>query len=259
MILKENIFYKIFYFLIFIFCAKEIFWAFNYIGPASFFQPNGILSIMPIQYPEFIQLMSITRWLVLLNSLVLIFVNSKSKSGFYLHCLLMVLMTVGIAFRFSFSHYAQLELLPLLAMFGFLFKESIVNKIEIGVKASSLVYFFSGVAKIRYGHWSWLDGETIQQIFSYSVRMRPTMFPAEVILSLPIWFWTTIGALTLLFEILFPLIIYIRSANRIFFISILLFHLSIALVIGIYSTSLLLIIFLYFVRGYVVFQLPTKA
>ncbi len=258
MILKESQFYKIFYFFVFIFCFKEIFWAYNNIGPASFYEPNGILSLFSLSYSEFNRFTAVIRWMALLNSLVLLFADPHSKAGFWLHCLLAFFIMIGTAFRFSFSHYPQLEMLPVLIMLGFIFEDTLTNKIEVSIKSASLVYFFSGLAKLKYSQWSWLDGEVVQQVFLYSSRMRSTLISTENILSIPVGFWTLLGVLTLCFELLFPFMIYFRKADNIFFIFITIFHVAIALSIGIYSTALLLVLLLFFVRAYVVFQEPTK-
>lgn len=248
--LEKHTFYKIFHIFLFIFCFKEIFFAFQNMGPESFYNPNGVLYWLNISYSQLQSAVSALRWILIFVSAVLIFTKHTSKFFTWLQVSLLLLITVCLSFRFSFSHYPQLEMYAVLILIAFLTSKKPQVQIETALLACSIIYFFSALSKLRYGGLDWLNGELIKQTFLYSVRYRPTLVSAELISAAPVFIWQLVGIATLVFELILPVWLFKNIFKRSLFFSLLLFHLSIAAVVGIYSTSVILVLYLVFIRAF---------
>ena len=105
-----------------------------------------------------------------------------------------------------------------------------------------MVYFFTSISKL--GNIDWRHGKAV--LMTSQVNHYSLPFISENVTELAVLF-VFINFLVLLFQLLFPIMIWIKKTRKIFILSGVLIHLYIAFVMGLLSFGIIMIIcYVYF-------------
>lgn len=242
---KERTFHYLFLTLFCVFFYKEMWRHLDKPMPESFYFPQQILNISA---GNFLMLSYVIKYfLVLLVAFAFykidIFIKSKSLSLALAVCSLLL-----VVHRFNFYHYPSLEMYPILALFGFAIASNTDDKLFNSIALMSMVYFFSGLTKLRFSGLGWIDSDKIFEMMNYSLRNREShvFVSDQFLIAVKPWL-SVVGFFTYVFECFFPVILFFRALRKPIFIITFVFHFLIWLVFNIYSTGVLFpIVILYY-------------
>lgn len=241
---KENKFYYSFITLFSIYFYFEIWSYTNYRAPISFYFPQSFFGLTPNIHSFYYSLIKYLAVSLIFYAFINIDILKTSRLFSWILTLLCVVLIVS---RFNYYHYPYLEMYPLLALAGFASARKTDEKIFTAIGLVTLIYFFSGLTKLRYGGLDWLSSEKLYSTLLYSLRNRDAYIylPQNLFAELKPHF-VVIGIGTLIFELLMPLVLFCSKLRRPYFYITCVFHILIFLVFRIYSMGVIFPMFLFY-------------
>lgn len=247
---KEFVFYYGFFILLSIFYYDQILKFNPSFSPKSFYYPNGIFSLIPYEF--YLKLFFASKVLIL-SLLVFSFLKiRKFAESKWVIGLFLLFYGLAISYRFSFFHTPHLEMFPILALLGLLLGGNWWEKAKWASALMILVYFVSGLSKLKNSGIAWLDSENIYQLVRCSdiarISVANRLFDfeklSEYLRDSKIYF--VLGSIGLLYELALPLLLRGGRTAKILFFSTLLFHFINATFLSIFTVSAFFPIFCFY-------------
>ena len=247
--------YRIYYILILIHLIFSVLKSGYAPFDENYYAPTGLLALLTVSAASaFAELCQMGVISLILFALVrpLSFCSSAQLSW-----LLVFLYVPALNYRFSFSHFPGLEMMPLLSLVGFALGTNLREKFSNVFLLISLIYFISGLSKVYYFGLEWFAPQSFKDIVLYSVSVRPAPilnFIDTATLQSLLNHNRALQMLlfaALLFELIFPIYLFINAKLKtVFILFTFTFHFFNMLVLGIYSTSIILALFTMFILFY---------
>ncbi len=250
--LEEQFYYSFLAILIIFFWSGVWHYATD-LPPQSFYYPTGILRI---PYDKMFKANYVLKWILLVQLFFGIFkINLLRDSKIFISALILQ-FTFLLSNRFSYYHFPHLEMFPVLALIGILIGTNLRDKIQKACSLVIIIYFFSGLSKVRFSGLSWMDPKSVQQMILYSFHFRRNEFGSIMSLNEQNFLFqnsmslSILGFCGLFYELILPIFIFVKRTRKLFFWLTLFFHIFIWLVLNIYSTSVLFPLYLFACSAY---------
>lgn len=137
---------------------------------------------------------------------------------------------LAINYRFSFFHTPHLEMFPILALLGLLIGNTWQEKAKWASALMILVYFVSGLSKLKNSGIAWVGSENIYQLVRCSDIARVSIvhkffdFEKLSIYLRDSHIYFVLGSIGLIYELGLPFLLRGGRVAKILFVSTVLFH-----------------------------------
>lgn len=247
---REFIFFYGFLVILSVFYYDQILNFSPVFSPKSFYYPTGIYSLISYEwYLEIFPALKVILFAFLIFSFLKIrkFAESKFVIAFFLF-----FYGLAINYRFSFFHTPHLEMFPILALAGLLIGNTWQDKAKWASALMILVYFVSGLSKLKNSGIAWVGSENIYQLVRCSDIARASIvhkifdFERLSIYLRDSHIYFLFGMIGLIYELGLPLLLRGGRLAKILFLSTVLFHFINATFLSIFTVSAFFPIFCFY-------------
>ncbi len=238
---KEFIFYYGFLILLSFFYYSLVLTFIPAFSPSSFYYPTGLFSF--ISYQSYLRVFPALKVMIFCLLIFSFFKIHKFAASKLVGCLFLLSYGLAINYRFSFFHTPHLEMFPILGLAGLMIGSDWRQKAYSGSALMILVYFVSGLSKLKNSGIAWVESENIYQLVRCSDLARTSIvnkfFDFE---KLSIYLrdsnlYSILGSVGLIYELCLPLLLRGGRLAKILFFATVLFHFINATFLSIFTVS----------------------